>query len=57
MRDIELLLKLLAEHVYTAQPPIRDAGDFRDWLLKCSELAGTSATVEQFIISLRKEEQ
>jgi len=48
MRDIELFLKLLSERVYTAQPPIRDAGDFRDWLLKCSELAGASATMQEF---------
>jgi hypothetical protein len=52
MRDIELVLRLLADRVYTAQPPIRDAGDFRDWLVLCSDLAGTSGTVEEFFSKL-----
>jgi hypothetical protein len=48
MRDIQLFLRLLAARVYEAQPPLRDVTDFHAWLLKCSEVAGSSTTMETF---------
>jgi len=48
MRDIQLFLKLLADRVYSAEPRLLDATDFHAWLFKCSELAGSSASMEEF---------
>jgi hypothetical protein len=44
MRDIQLFLKLLSERVYM----LRDATDFKEFLLRCSDLAGASTTMEEF---------
>jgi hypothetical protein len=46
MREIQQLLSLLAERVYTAN--LGDATDFKQWLLRCSELAGSSTTMQEF---------
>jgi hypothetical protein len=48
MREHALFLRLLAERVYSAQPPLRDASDFHEWIVKCSELAEASATMQEF---------
>jgi hypothetical protein len=55
MRDLQLFLKLLADCVYTARTStgaLRDASDFRVWLIECSDLAGRSATVQEFFDKL-----
>ncbi len=46
MRDISLFLKILSTHVYAAN--LRDSTDFREWLFKLSEVAGRSATMQEF---------
>jgi hypothetical protein len=51
VRDFQLLLWLLAERVYTARS-LRDASDFHAWLQECAELAGSSATFEEFFDQL-----
>jgi hypothetical protein len=55
--EYELFLRLLAARVFTARlasgVPIRDAGDFRDWLDECAEIAAASDTVEQFFDRIR----
>jgi hypothetical protein len=52
VREHESFLRLLADRVLTARLasgiPIRDAGDFRDWLIECADIAATSETVHQF---------
>jgi hypothetical protein len=57
VREHELFLRLLAERVLTARLssgiPIRDAGDFRDWLNECADTAAVSETVEQFFDTIR----
>jgi hypothetical protein len=52
VREIQLLLRLLAERVYSAQPPLRDASDFQEWLVRCSDLAGRTGTVQEFFDKL-----
>jgi hypothetical protein len=52
MRDIQLFLKLLAERVYSAEPNLLDATDFKEWLLKCSDLAGRCSTQQEFFQQL-----
>jgi hypothetical protein len=57
VREYKLFLRLLADRVFTARlasgVPIRDAGDFRDWLEECAETAAVSDTFEQFFTRLR----
>jgi hypothetical protein len=48
MKEYQLFLRLLSERVYTAEPRLLDATDFHAWLFKCSELAGSCATVQEF---------
>jgi hypothetical protein len=51
VRDIQLFLRLLAERVYTTRlstGALRDASDFRAWLVECSDLAGRSSTMREF---------
>jgi hypothetical protein len=56
VRDHEFFLRLLADRVLTARlasgVPIRDAGDFRDWLIECANTAAASETVHQFFDKL-----
>jgi hypothetical protein len=52
VREIQLFLSLLADDVYAAH--LRDATDFREWLLKCSDLAGSSTTMQEFFDGLNK---
>jgi hypothetical protein len=56
MRDIELLLRLLAERSLNAKLDsgirVLDASDFREWLIECSEKAARSTTVEEFFSKL-----
>jgi hypothetical protein len=57
VREYELFLRLLGARVLTARlasgGPIRDAGDFKDWLIECADAAAVSETVEQFFTRLR----
>jgi hypothetical protein len=46
MREIQLVLSGLAERVYPAN--LGDATDFKQWLLRCSDIAGSSTTVQEF---------
>ena len=50
MRDIQLFLRLLAEHVYAAQ--LSDSTDFKQWLLDQADRAGDCSTMEEFFRSL-----
>jgi hypothetical protein len=50
MKDIQLFLSLLAERVYEAN--LSDSTDFHAWLVKCAELAESSATVQEFFDNL-----
>lgn len=56
MREYELLLRILAERVLNAHLDsgirVLDAGDFREWLLECSEKAARSVTVDDFFSKL-----
>jgi hypothetical protein len=55
MREYELLLRLLAERVYTARLStgrLRDASDFHPWLLECAEKAAQSTSVEELFSEL-----
>jgi hypothetical protein len=52
MPELARFAKLLAEQMYTAKlptGPIRDAGDFHAWLLKVSEIAAQSSSLEEFL--------
>jgi hypothetical protein len=52
MRDIQLFLRVLAKKVYSARLAsgirVLDASDFNAWLLECSDVAGHSATMQEF---------
>jgi hypothetical protein len=56
VREYEIFLRLLAERVYTARLDdgrrIRDAMDFKEWLLEASQKAGQSQTLEEFFSKL-----
>jgi len=52
MMEIQLFLKNLADRVYDVEPKLLDATDFQRWLLKCSELAGSCTTVQEFFDKL-----
>ena len=56
MPEYALFLRLLAEEVYTARLQgkqyLRDAGDFREWLLEAAEKAQESDTLEEFFSRL-----
>ena len=52
MPELALFAKLLAERMYTAKLPtgqLRDASDFHAWLLRVSEIAERSESLEQFL--------
>jgi hypothetical protein len=57
VREYELFLRLLADRVLTARlstgARVLDAGDFKAWLIECSEVAAACETVEQFFGKLR----
>ena len=57
VREYELILRLLAERVYTARLDdgrrIRDAMDFKEWLLEASEKARGSSSLEEFFSHLQ----
>jgi hypothetical protein len=52
MREYELFLNLMAEHVYTAKLanglPIRDAYDFQLWLRESAARVGKAQSLEEF---------
>lgn len=55
MRDIELFLKLLAARVYEAKlggDHLRDSTDFKAWLVKASEIAAISTSIDDFFLRL-----
>ena len=52
MQEYALFVRLLAERMYSAKlstGPIRDASDFHAWLVKVSEIAERSETLEEFL--------
>ena len=57
VREYELFLRLLAARVLTARlasgGPIRDAGDFKDWLIECADAAAVSESVKEFFDRIR----
>jgi hypothetical protein len=52
MRDLELFLKMLAERVYRHH--LRDSLDFKEFLLRLSDEAGKTSTVEEFFNRIDK---
>ena len=55
MPELARFAKLLAERMYTATlptGPIRDASDFHAWLVRVSEIAAQSETLEEFLKQL-----
>jgi hypothetical protein len=52
MREYQLFLRLLAERVYDVKPRLLDVMDFKEWLLKCADKVGESATVQEFFDKL-----
>lgn len=56
MREKQLFLNLLAAEVYNAKVgglPLRDATDFKAWLIMCSRVAGASKDEQEFFEALR----
>jgi hypothetical protein len=52
MPELALFAKLLAERIYTATLPtgqLRDAADFHAWLMRVSEIAARSGTLEELL--------
>jgi hypothetical protein len=57
MKELELLLTALAARVYQAKVggvPLRDAVDFKAWLLQCSRKAAISTDYENFFLEIDK---
>ena len=55
MPELALFARLLAERMYTATlstGQLRDAGDFHAWLVRVSEIAAQSDTLEDFLKQL-----
>ena len=52
VREYELFLRLLAERALRARlstsARVIDAGDFKEWLIECAEIAAACQSVEQF---------